>query len=219
MELILTRVVAEVGKTRICVHDASSGVDRWLLADCWPKRSSGVTWSGIIRKCESGSRETRQAETRVGACEGNEREHWLQISAKWREARSRFFRLRSALQPVNNRTNNAISKSYQTHKLSQTKQFNLENKTKKKDKQTNLLFSSPWPIRPRRPITSRQGWTPVDMTPRIKSMSLWRANLRTQTRFRFVLLGTSIPMVQLSTNSPRSSVQEATNQRWSSERQ
>ena len=30
----LTRVVAEVGKTRMWVHDASSGVDKLLLADC-----------------------------------------------------------------------------------------------------------------------------------------------------------------------------------------
>ena len=76
-----TRVVADVGKTRMWVHDASSGVDRLLLADCWPKRSSGVTWSGIMRKCESGSRETRQADTMVGACDGNISEHWPQISA------------------------------------------------------------------------------------------------------------------------------------------
>jgi hypothetical protein len=48
------------------VQLASLGVDSWQLLAVWPKRSSGVNWSAIRRRWESGSMDTRQADRMEG---------------------------------------------------------------------------------------------------------------------------------------------------------
>lgn len=95
----LTWVVAEVGKTKMCVQETSSGVDSWQLTDAWLNLSSGVNWSGIKRRAESGSRETRHALRIDGTSVGYCKLHWLHISFKCLEASSKDFRLSSQLHP------------------------------------------------------------------------------------------------------------------------
>lgn len=94
-----TCVVADVGKTSICVQLTSCGVERLQLTDVALNLSSGVNWSGMSRRQESGSRDTRQALRMLGTSLGYSREHCLQISFRCLEAFSRDLRLRSQLQP------------------------------------------------------------------------------------------------------------------------
>ena len=86
--------MAEVGKTRMCVALASLGVESWQWLAVLPKRSSGVNWSDMSRRLESGSIETRQADMMAGTSEG----HW-QISRSCFEAFFRALRPSSTLQP------------------------------------------------------------------------------------------------------------------------
>lgn len=65
-----TCVVADVGKTSICVHVTSCGVDNWQLTDAWLNLSSGVNWSAIKRNVESGSSDTKHALNTHGAADG-----------------------------------------------------------------------------------------------------------------------------------------------------
>lgn len=96
---LFTWVLAEVGKTRIWVQVTSWGVESWQLTEAWLNRSSGVNWSGISLRAESGSRETRQALRILGTSVVGSKLHWVQISRRCFDALSRDFRLRSQLQP------------------------------------------------------------------------------------------------------------------------
>jgi hypothetical protein len=97
--------VAEVGKTKIWVQVTSCGVERAQLTEVWLKRSSGVNWSGIIRRAESGSNETRHALNTEGASPGYPSPHCRQMSFKCFEAFNKDFLLRSQLQPIMNNIN------------------------------------------------------------------------------------------------------------------
>ena len=84
-----------MGKTRICVALASLGVESWQLLAVCPNLSSGVNWSDISRRLESGSMETRQADRIVGTSLGQ-----LHMSRSCLEAFFRDFWLSRTLQPV-----------------------------------------------------------------------------------------------------------------------
>ena len=91
----LTCAVADVGKTRMCVQLASLGVESWQWEAVLPKRSSGVNWSDMRRRLESGSSETRHADMMAGTSLG----HW-QISRSCFDAFFSAFRPSSTLQPA-----------------------------------------------------------------------------------------------------------------------
>ena len=89
-----TWALADVGKTSIWVQVASFGVESWQLLAVWPNRSSGVYWSDISRKCESGSIDVRQADKMQGTSLFQGHNSFSSL-----EARFRAFRLNSTLQP------------------------------------------------------------------------------------------------------------------------
>lgn len=97
--LALTWVVAEVGKTSMCVQVTSWGVDSWHFTDCWLNLSSGVNWSGMSRRQASGSKDTRQADSMQGTSWGYDKLHWPQISFRCLDAFSRDLRDSNQLQP------------------------------------------------------------------------------------------------------------------------
>lgn len=97
----VTCVVADVGKTRIWVHVTSCGVDNWQFTDAWLNLSSGVNWSAISLRVESGSRETKQALSTQGAADGYRRLHWPHISLRCLEALRSAFLDNNQLQPFN----------------------------------------------------------------------------------------------------------------------
>ena len=100
-DVFSTWAFAEVGNTRMWVQLASLGVESWQLLAVWPNLSSGVYWSVIRRRFESGSIDTRQADRIEGTslCQQH-------ISRKSFEARFKALRLRRTLQPK--RTNEKI---------------------------------------------------------------------------------------------------------------
>ena len=75
----------------MCVALASLGVER---VEVLPNRSSGVNWSDMSRRLESGSMETRQADMMAGTSLG----HW-QISRSCFDAFFRALRPNRTLQP------------------------------------------------------------------------------------------------------------------------
>jgi hypothetical protein len=87
----------------MCVQLASFGVDSWQLLAVWPNLSSGVNWSVMSRRFESGSMETRQADKMAGTsvCQAH-------ISRRSFDARFRAFRLKRTLQPVDKVTINSF---------------------------------------------------------------------------------------------------------------
>jgi len=80
-------------------------------------------------------------------------------------------------------------------------------------------LSSPCPRRPNRPMTMRHGVVVWLITPTRKSQSFCRADRRTAITLRWLRNGTSMLMHVVSSSSPRESVQDANNQRWSALRQ
>lgn len=97
-KLRITCVVADVGKTRICVQEASSGVLRSHELQLLLKRSSGVYWSAITRRAESGSKDTRQADKMAGESGGPKTAHWWHSSRSWRLYRNKDLRLKREAQ-------------------------------------------------------------------------------------------------------------------------
>ena len=92
----LTWALADVGKTSTWVQVVSLGVDNWQLLAFWPNRSSGVYWSAMSLKCESGSIETKQADKMHGTSlfqAHNSRNSLV--------ARFKVFRLSKTLHPAN----------------------------------------------------------------------------------------------------------------------
>ena len=89
-----TWALADVGKTSMWVQVASFGVESWQLLAVWPNRSSGVYWSDISRKCESGSIDVRQADKMQGTSLFQGHNSFSSL-----EARFRALRLNSTLQP------------------------------------------------------------------------------------------------------------------------
>lgn len=79
----------------MCVQLASLGVDSWQLLAVWPNLSSGVYWSLMSRRFESGSMDTRQADRMEGTslCQQH-------MSRNSFEARFKALRLNRTLQPV-----------------------------------------------------------------------------------------------------------------------
>jgi len=82
-----------------------------------------------------------------------------------------------------------------------------------------IPLSSPWPRRPNRPITMRHGVVVWVMMPTRKSQSFCRADRRTAITLRWLRNGTSMLMHVVSSSSPRESVHDANNHRWSALRQ
>ena len=99
-----TWALADVGKTSIWVQVASFGVESWQLLAVWPNRSSGVYWSDISRKCESGSIDVRQADKMQGTSLFQGHNSFSSL-----EARFRALRLNSTLQPKWKKGNISIS--------------------------------------------------------------------------------------------------------------
>jgi hypothetical protein len=91
-----TCAVADVGNTSMCVQLASLGVDSWQLLAVCPKRSSGVNWSDMSLRLESGSIEMRQADMMAGTSLGQEH-----ISRSCLLAFFRALRPSKTLQPRN----------------------------------------------------------------------------------------------------------------------
>ena len=78
----------------MCVQVVSLGVLNWQLLAVWPNLSSGVNWSDISRRLESGSRETRHADWMPGTSEVQ-----LHSSRSCFEAFFKAFRPRRTLHP------------------------------------------------------------------------------------------------------------------------
>lgn len=76
-------------------------------------------------------------------------------------------------------------------------------------------FSSPWPSRPKRPMTTLQGRDVIWTIPRHHSHSFCSPILRADTLLFRDLLGKAMFTTQVSSNSPCRSVQDAKSQRWS----
>lgn len=92
-------MVAEVGNTRMCVAETSRGVCRCDWMEAWLKRSSGVKRSAMRRRHESGSVDTRHADTMHGTPDGYSTPHEPHSSRSTFDARTRFLRDSSQLQP------------------------------------------------------------------------------------------------------------------------
>lgn len=84
----------------MCVQVTSWGVDSWQLTDVWLNRSSGVNWSGMSLRAESGSKETKHALRMLGKLPACIKLHWPQISLRCFEAFTRALRLSRPLQPA-----------------------------------------------------------------------------------------------------------------------
>lgn len=93
-------MVADVGKTSICVAVTSRGVCRCDCMEACENLSSGVNRSAMRRRQESGSVDTRHADRMHGAPLRYSSEQLPHISRNMFDARFRFGRDRSQLQPV-----------------------------------------------------------------------------------------------------------------------
>lgn len=83
-----------MGKTKMCVHEASSGVLRWQFLDrLQPNRSVILIWSGINLKVVSGSNETRQTDKIQGISAMPDIEHCPHISLNFLEYDEKDFLL------------------------------------------------------------------------------------------------------------------------------
>lgn len=80
-------------------------------------------------------------------------------------------------------------------------------------------LSSPWPMRPTRPMTMRHCCDVCEMMPMMKSNSFWQLWRRIDVLARCSWSVTSMLIVTVSSNSPRSSVATASSHFWSSDRQ